>query len=106
MMTNKWWTRDTSLTTEITSDIHGGETIVNDLPKKVKSVVGFGVGCLNWKYYVLWYSTCTYMCMSNIMYCTCMCYYEKNRTADCQKYNPLLHVHVYYIYTCSSLVTP
>ena len=68
MMTNKWWTRDTSLTTENeknTSDTHEGETIVNDLPKKVKSVLlGLGWGAL----------IGNIMCYGIVHVCACLYY--------------------------------
>ena len=71
---------DTSITTENekdTSDTHEDETIVNDLPKKVKSVLGLGWGAL---FGILWYSPCTcimYVCMYMSKCAACVYHYEK-----------------------------
>ena len=66
---------DTSITTENekdTSDSHEDETIVNDLPKKVKSVLGLGWGALIGNVHILC-TICTYVCMYVHVQMCCMC---------------------------------
>ena len=112
-MTNNWWTRDASLTTENEDhQWHSWRRNYCEWPSKEGKicVVGFGVGCLNWKYYVLWYSTCTYniMCMSIILLCTVhVCVIMRRTELLIAKNITPSYMYMYTIYThvYSSLVT-